>query len=49
MTKKIYFEPQKSVLGRFILHCFYDLKFLDNETTALWIFVEICSEEPFPS
>ena len=27
----------------------YDLKFLDNETTALRIFFEICSEEPFAS
>ena len=23
----------------------YDLKFLDNETTALWIFLKICMEE----
>ena len=27
----------------------YDLKFLDNETTALWLFFEICTEEPFAS
>ena len=27
----------------------YDLKFLDNETTALWFFFEICTEEPFAS
>ena len=27
----------------------YDLKFLDNETTALWIFFEICTEERFAS
>ena len=26
----------------------YDLKFLDNETTALWIFFEIWTEERFP-
>ena len=27
----------------------YDLKFLDNETTALWFFFEICTEQPFAS
>ena len=27
----------------------YDLKFLDTETTALWIFFEICTEERFAS
>ena len=27
----------------------YDLKFLGNKTTALWIFFEICAEEPFAS
>ena len=26
-----------------------DLKFLDNETTAIWNFFEICTEEPFAS
>ena len=27
----------------------YDLKFLDSETKALWIFFEICTEERFTS
>ena len=27
----------------------YDLKFLNKETTALWILFEICTEEPFTS
>ena len=27
----------------------YDLKFLDNETTSLWLFFEICVKEPFAS
>ena len=27
----------------------YDQKFLDNETTSLWILFEICTEEPFAS
>ena len=27
----------------------YDLKFLDNEATTLWIFFEIYTEDPFAS
>ena len=43
---KINFESTDKVLR---IHQYYDLKFLDNETTALWFFFEICTEEPFAS
>ena len=43
---KINFESTDKVLR---IHQYYDLKFLDNETTGLWFFFEICTEEPFAS